>query len=149
VLTRIDHVGIACFDLDATIDFYRRTYGLTVTHEEVNEEQGVREAMLRVNGTDDGQATYIQLLQPLSEDSPVGRFLARHGEGVHHVAFGTDDVSAERERVAAAGVRPLSDAPRPGSMGSRIAFLHPKDCGGVLTELVQAPQGMPNPARKP
>jgi methylmalonyl-CoA/ethylmalonyl-CoA epimerase len=139
VLTRIDHVGIACYDLDAAIDFYRRTYGLTVTHEEVNEEQGVREAMLRINGTDDGQASYLQLLQPLSEDSPVGRFLARHGEGVHHVAFGTDDVSAERERVAQAGVRPLSESPRPGSMGSRIAFLHPKDCGGVLTELVQAP----------
>ncbi|MFC7326930.1 methylmalonyl-CoA epimerase [Marinactinospora rubrisoli] len=135
--TRIDHVGIACHDLDATLDFYRRTFGFELTHQEVNEEQGVREAMLRTNGTDDGAATYVQLLEPIREDSPVARFLARHGEGVHHVAFGTDDVAGAAEAVGERGVRVLGP-PRPGSMGSRITFLHPKDCGGVLTELVQS-----------
>ncbi|MFC4564486.1 methylmalonyl-CoA epimerase [Nocardiopsis mangrovi] len=138
MLTRIDHVGIACKDLDAGIEFYRSAYGFEVAHIEVNEEQGVREAMLRVNGTDDGQATYLQLLEPIREDSPVAKFLARHGEGVHHVAFGTPDVAAETEAIGARGVRVLDPVPRAGSMGSRIAFLHPKDCGGVLTEIVQA-----------
>ncbi|MBV2366639.1 methylmalonyl-CoA epimerase [Streptomonospora nanhaiensis] len=138
MLTRIDHVGIACVDLDASIAFYRRTYGFEVAHEEVNEEQGVREAMLRVNGTDDGGATYLQLLEPTRDDSPVAKFLARHGEGVHHIAFGTADVAGAAEEVGGRGVRVLDPAPRHGSMDSRIVFLHPKDCGGVLTELVQA-----------
>lgn len=138
MLTRIDHVGIACFDLDATADLYRRVHGFEVAHEEVNEEQGVREAMLRVNGTDDGHATYLQLLEPVREDSPVAVFLARHGEGVHHVAFGTGDVAATAAEIGGTGVRVLDESPRAGSMGSSIAFLHPKDCGGVLTELVQA-----------
>ncbi|QBI52876.1 methylmalonyl-CoA epimerase [Streptomonospora litoralis] len=138
MLTRIDHVGIACTDLDATADFYRRVHGFEIAHEEVNEEQGVREAMLRVNGTDDGHATYLQLLEPLREDSPVARFLARHGEGVHHIAFGTADVAGAAERIGGRGVRVLDESARPGSMGSAITFLHPKDCGGVLTELVQA-----------
>lgn len=138
VFSRIDHVGIACHDLDAAVAFYRDTYGFTVTHQEVNEEQGVREAMLRVNGTDDGHASYIQLLQPLREDSPVGKFLARNGEGLHHVAFGTDDVAAASESMRERGLRTLSEFPRNGSMESSIMFLHPKDCGGVLTEMVQA-----------
>ncbi|RNL84545.1 methylmalonyl-CoA epimerase [Halostreptopolyspora alba] len=139
MFTRIDHVGIACHDLDATVDFYRRTYGLALTHSETNEEQGVREAMLRVNGTDDGGASYVQLLQPISDDSPVAKFLERNGEGVHHVAFGTPDVDSAAESARGRGVRVLSAEPRPGSMGSRISFLHPKDCGGVLTEIVQGP----------
>ncbi|MDA0567511.1 methylmalonyl-CoA epimerase [Streptomonospora sp. S1-112] len=138
MLTRIDHVGIACADLAASIEFYRRTYGFEVAHEEVNEEQGVREAMLRVNGTDDGGATYLQLLEPTRDDSPVAKFLARHGEGVHHIAFGTADVAGAAAGIGGAGVRVLDSAPRRGSMDSRIVFLHPKDCGGVLTELVQA-----------
>ncbi|MBB4933711.1 methylmalonyl-CoA/ethylmalonyl-CoA epimerase [Lipingzhangella halophila] len=139
MFTRIDHVGIACRDLDATVDFYRRTYGLEPTHIEVNEEQGVREAMLRVNGTDDGGASYVQLLQPVRDDSPVAKFLERNGEGLHHVAFGTPDVADTANTVREQGIRVLSAEPRPGSMGSRISFLHPKDCGGVLTEIVQAP----------
>ncbi|RCV53263.1 methylmalonyl-CoA epimerase [Marinitenerispora sediminis] len=139
MFTRIDHVGIACHDLDATAEFYRRVLGFEVTHEEVNEEQGVREAMLRTNGTDDGAASYIQLLEPIRADSPVARFLARHGEGVHHVAFGTGDVAGAADAIGGRGVRVLG-GPRPGSMGSRITFLHPKDCGGVLTELVQSAQ---------
>jgi methylmalonyl-CoA/ethylmalonyl-CoA epimerase len=138
MLTRIDHIGIACFDLDKTVDFYRATYGFEVFHSEVNEEQGVREAMLRINGTDDGGASYIQLLEPVREDSTVAKWLERHGEGVHHIAFGTADVDADSEDIRGRGVRVLSDEPRRGSMDSRITFLHPKDCHGVLTELVTA-----------
>ncbi|MDB1087652.1 methylmalonyl-CoA epimerase [Streptomyces sp. ACA25] len=136
--TRIDHIGIACFDLDATVEFYRTTYGFEVFHREVNEEQGVREAMLRINGTDDGGASYIQLLEPTRDDSTVAKWLAKNGEGVHHLAFGTADVDATADGVRERGVRVLYDEPRTGSMGSRITFLHPKDCHGVLTELVTA-----------
>ncbi|MGI8328996.1 methylmalonyl-CoA epimerase [Actinomadura scrupuli] len=146
MLTRIDHIGIACHDLDATVEFYRRTYGFGAddadVHFEVNEEQGVREAMLKINDAGDGGATYLQLIQPIRDDSPVAKFLAKNGEGVHHIAFGTDgDVQEEADGIGAGGVRVLYDAPRRGSMGSRITFLHPKDCGGVLTELVQAAAG--------
>ncbi|CAM3761997.1 methylmalonyl-CoA epimerase [Nocardiopsis rhodophaea] len=135
--TRIDHIGIACHDLEATARFYRDTFGFEVTHTETNEEQGVREAMLRINGTDDGGASYLQLLEPIREDSPVAKFLAKSGEGVHHIAFGTADVAGDAAAVGERGVRVLGD-PRTGSMGSLITFLHPKDCGGVLTELVQS-----------
>ncbi|MFF7156327.1 methylmalonyl-CoA epimerase [Streptomyces sp. NPDC008139] len=135
-LTRIDHIGIACFDLDATVEFYRATYGFEVAHSEVNEEQGVREAMLRINGTSDGGASYLQLLEPTREDSAVGKWLAKNGEGVHHIAFGTADVDADSAAIRDKGVRVLYDEPRRGSMDSRITFLHPKDCHGVLTELV-------------
>ncbi|MGQ4512418.1 methylmalonyl-CoA epimerase [Streptomyces sp. DW26H14] len=136
MLTRIDHIGIACRDLDTTAEFYRSTYGFEVLHTEVNEEQGVREAMLRVNGTSDGGASYLQLLEPVREDSAVGKWLAKNGEGVHHIAFGTADVDGDSEAIRDKGVRVLYDEPRAGSMGSRITFLHPKDCQGVLTELV-------------
>ncbi|MCW2885594.1 MAG: methylmalonyl-CoA/ethylmalonyl-CoA epimerase [Streptosporangiaceae bacterium] len=146
MLTRIDHIGIACHDLDATVEFYRRTYGFggdgTDVHFEVNEEQGVREAMLKINEAGDGGATYLQLIEPIRDDSPIAKFLAKNGEGVHHIAFGTDgDVQEEADGIGEHGVRVLYDAPRRGSMGSRITFLHPKDCGGVLTELVQAATG--------
>lgn len=147
MLTRIDHIGIACFDLDTTVEFYRATYGFEVTHTEVNEEQGVREAMLRVGGTDDGGASYLQLLEPIRDDSAVGKWLAKNGEGVHHIAFGTADVDGEAAAIGAKGVRVLYDEPRRGSMGSRITFLHPKDCHGVLTELVTA--AAPNPGATP
>jgi methylmalonyl-CoA/ethylmalonyl-CoA epimerase len=138
LLTRIDHIGIACFDLERTVEFYRATYGFEVHHTEVNAEQQVREAMLRVGGTDDGGASYLQLLEPTSQDSPVAKWLERHGEGVHHIAFGTPDVDAAGATVREQGVRVLYEQPRNGSMGSRINFLHPKDCGGILTELVTA-----------
>jgi methylmalonyl-CoA/ethylmalonyl-CoA epimerase len=138
MLTRIDHIGIACHDLDATVAFYTETYGFTDVHIEVNEEQGVREAMLKINDTGDGAASYLQLLEPIREDSTVAKWLAKNGEGVHHIAFGTDgDVQEEADGIAAKGVRVLYDSPRRGSMGSRITFLHPKDAHGVLTELVQ------------
>ncbi|MBH1933714.1 methylmalonyl-CoA epimerase [Streptomyces sp. AV19] len=145
MLTRIDHIGIACTDLDATVEFYRATYGFEVFHTEVNEEQGVREAMLKINETSDGGASYLQLLQPIRDDSPVGKWLAKNGEGVHHIAFGTADVDGDAGTIRDKGVRVLYDAPRTGSMGSRITFLHPKDCHGVLTELVTS---APRPAEE-
>ncbi|MET8683169.1 methylmalonyl-CoA epimerase [Streptomyces sp. NPDC004732] len=138
MLTRIDHIGIACFDLDKTIEFYRETYGFEVLHIEANEEQGLREAMLKINETSDGGASHLQLLESTREDSVVGKWLAKNGEGVHHIAFGTADVDGDAEAIRGKGVRVLYDEPRIGSMGSRITFLHPKDCHGVLTELVTA-----------
>ena len=137
MLTRIDHVGIAVRDLEAAAAFYRRTFGLQVVARETHKDQGVREAMLAVAETAAG-ASYVQLLEPLEPDTPVGRFLARHGEGVHHVGYGVDDVEAALVAVGAAGVRRIDERARHGSMGASIAFLHPKDVGGVLTELVQA-----------
>jgi methylmalonyl-CoA/ethylmalonyl-CoA epimerase len=141
MITRIDHIGIACRDLDASIEFYRAAYGFEVVHSEVNEEQGVREAMLRVNGTDDGAASYLQLLEPTREDCAIAKYLDRHGEGVHHIAFGTPDVLGATEAAIGAGVRALYPQPRRGTSDSSINFLHPKDCHGVLTELVQAAPG--------
>jgi methylmalonyl-CoA/ethylmalonyl-CoA epimerase len=145
MITRIDHIGIACRDLDASIAFYQRTYGFEVFHTEVNEQQGVREAMLRINGTDDGAASYLQLLEPTREDSPIAKYLESHGEGVHHVAFGTPDVAAETALITGTGVRALYPEARQGTMDSSINFLHPKDCQGVLTELVQAPDPAAHP----
>ncbi|MBR7830487.1 methylmalonyl-CoA epimerase [Actinospica sp. MGRD01-02] len=139
MITRVDHIGIACRDLAASIAFYERTYGFSVFHQEVNEQQGVKEAMLRINGTDDGGSTYLQLLEPLHAESPIAKFLERNGEGVHHVAFGTADVVAETEAITGTGVRALYEQPRHGTFGSSINFLHPKDCQGILTELVQSP----------
>ncbi|WP_049561096.1 methylmalonyl-CoA epimerase [Nonomuraea sp. SBT364] len=134
---RIDHIGIACHDLEAKIKLFAETFELTVVAREVNEEQGVKEAMLLVaDGA--GGGSYIQLLEPLSPDSPVGKFLAKRGEGVHHVAFGVPDVADAMDKIGAKGVRLLDERPRHGTMGSQIAFLHPKDVGGMLTELVQA-----------
>ncbi|MFI6298737.1 methylmalonyl-CoA epimerase [Nonomuraea sp. NPDC050790] len=134
---RIDHIGIACNDLEEKIALFSGLFELTVVAREVNEEQGVKEAMLHV-ADGEGGGSYIQLLEPLSADSPVGKFLAKRGEGVHHVAFGVPDVAGAMEQIGAKGVRLLDEHPRHGSMGSSIAFLHPKDVGGMLTELVQA-----------
>jgi methylmalonyl-CoA/ethylmalonyl-CoA epimerase len=140
MLTRIDHVGIACRDLDARISFYESAFGLTVVSTEVNEAQGVREAMLHVS---DGPAgsSYLQLLEPLAADTPVGKFLERRGEGIHHVGYGVTDITAALAEIGATGIRLIDERPRHGSMGASIAFLHPADLGGVLTELVQAPDG--------
>jgi methylmalonyl-CoA/ethylmalonyl-CoA epimerase len=137
VLTRIDHVGIACRDLDRAIAFYESTFGLAVVSRVRDEDQGVTEAMLRVAYAPAG-TSYVQLLEPLGPDTPVGRFLARRGEGVHHVGYGVTDITAALEAIGATGVRLIDSRPRHGSMGASIAFLHPKDVGGVLTELVQA-----------
>jgi methylmalonyl-CoA/ethylmalonyl-CoA epimerase len=134
---RIDHVGIAVRDLEASVEFYSSTFGLTVAGREVNEAQGVREAMLYVADAPGG-ASYVQLLEPLAEDSPVGKFLATRGEGVHHIGYGVADVAAALEQLGKDGVRLVDERPRHGSLGASIAFLHPKSIGGVLTELVQA-----------
>ncbi len=142
LLTRIDHVGIACRDLDAAIGLYQATFGLEVVSLEVNEEQGVREAMMQVGagraGVGELGVGYVQLLEPLAADTPVGKFLARRGEGLHHVGYGVSDVTQALAAVAGTGVRLIDERPRHGSMGASIAFLHPADLGGVLTELVQA-----------
>lgn len=140
--TRIDHVGIACHDLEERISFYESTFGLVVVSREVNEAQGVKEAMLHVSDGPSG-ASYVQLLEPMGPDTPVGKFLAKRGEGVHHVGYGVDDVAAALEAIGAKDVRLLDERPRHGSMGASIAFLHPKDVGGVLTELVQASKREP------
>ena len=139
LLTRIDHVGIACRDLDAAIGRYEATFGLQVVSLEVNEEQGVREAMLAVGASaGDLRPGYVQLLEPLGPDTPVGRFLARRGEGLHHVGYGVKDIGQALDAIGVRGVRLLDERPRHGSMGASIAFLHPADLGGVLTELVEA-----------
>jgi methylmalonyl-CoA/ethylmalonyl-CoA epimerase len=138
MLKRIDHIGIACKDLAAAVAFYESTFGLTVVSREVNEEQGVSEAMLAVADAPAGMS-YVQLLEPLSPDTPVGRFIERRGEGVHHVGYGVTDIDAALATIGATGVRLLDARPRHGSMGASIAFLHPGDVGGVLTELVEAP----------
>jgi len=138
LLTRIDHVGIACRDLAKAIAFYESTFGLEVVSQEISTEQGVREAMLRVADAPAG-TSYVQLLEPLGPDTPVGRFLARRGEGVHHIGYGVTDITAALATIGATGVRLIDARPRHGSMGASIAFLHPADVGGVLTELVQAP----------
>jgi methylmalonyl-CoA/ethylmalonyl-CoA epimerase len=137
VLTRIDHVGIACRDLAERISFYESAFGLTVVSREVNAEQGVSEAMLHVA---DGPAgsSYVQLLEPLGPDTPVGRFIARHGEGMHHIGYGVADLGAALATLGADGIRLIDERPRHGSMGAAVAFLHPAGMGGVLTELVQA-----------
>jgi len=138
VLTRIDHVGIACRNLEAKIAFYESAFGLTVASMEVNQSQGVREAMLHVADSPAGDS-YVQLLEPLGPDTPVGRFLERRGEGLHHVGYGVTNITSALAAIGAAGVRLIDERPRHGSMGASIAFLHPADIGGVLTELVQAP----------
>jgi methylmalonyl-CoA/ethylmalonyl-CoA epimerase len=153
LLTRIDHVGIACRDLDRTVRLYQATFGLEVVSLEVIGEQGVREAMLCVSsvpgvsgvpgasgvpaGADGSSPGYIQLLEPLADDTPVGRFLARRGEGIHHIGYAVADIGAALAEVGGTGVRLIDERPRHGSMGASIAFLHPADLGGVLTELVQ------------
>lgn len=140
MLTRIDHVGLAVRDLDEAIAFYARTFDVHVVHEEVNEEQGVREAMLDVGGS----GSCIQLLAPLTPESPIARFLERSGPGVQQVAYGVDDIDAASAALRARGVRLLYDQAKRGTAGSRVNFVHPKDAMGVLVELVEAaPPGAP------
>jgi methylmalonyl-CoA/ethylmalonyl-CoA epimerase len=133
LFTRIDHVGVAVPDLDAAIRFYRDTFGLVIVHEEANEEQGVREAMLAVGDGD----TRIQLLAPLSPDSAIATFLSGHGPGLQQVAYTVEDIVAVSQTLRYRGLRLLYDLPRRGTAGSRINFVHPRDAGGVLVELVE------------
>jgi methylmalonyl-CoA/ethylmalonyl-CoA epimerase len=135
----IDHVGIAVADLDAAIEWYGSMFGLVATHRETNEEQGVREAMLSAPG-DSGTA--VQLLAPLRPDSAIGKFLERNGPGIQQMAYRVADIDASCAALREKGARLLYDEPRQGTAGSRINFVHPKDAGGVLVELVE-------PAREP
>ncbi|GAA4719051.1 methylmalonyl-CoA epimerase [Pedococcus ginsenosidimutans] len=133
LFTAIDHVGIAVPDLDAAVVFYRDTYGMTLAHEEVNEEQGVREAMMAVGDS----GSHIQLLAPLTPESTIAKFLDRSGAGVQQVAFRVDDLEDVSAVLRDRGMRLLYDEPRRGTSNSRVNFIHPKDAGGVLVELVE------------
>jgi methylmalonyl-CoA/ethylmalonyl-CoA epimerase len=133
----LDHIGIAVADLDAAVVLHTEVLGLTVRHRETNPEQGVREVMLAAPAAD-GAGTQLQLLAPLDEQSPVHRFLARRGPGLHHVAYAVRNVLSASDVLLRRGLRLLYDAPRAGTRGSLINFVHPKDTGGVLIELVQA-----------
>ncbi|WP_012184022.1 methylmalonyl-CoA epimerase [Salinispora arenicola] len=134
-LRRIDHVGVAVPDLDAAIDFYQRTFGMRCVHTETNEEQGVREAMLAVGPTVAGGC--VQLLAPISSASTIARFLDRNGPGVQQVAYTVTDIEAACAKLRERGLRLLYEQPRRGTANSRINFVHPKDAGGVLIELVE------------
>ncbi|QDO89654.1 methylmalonyl-CoA epimerase [Ornithinimicrobium ciconiae] len=136
LLLAIDHVGIAVPDLDASIAFHTDVLGLVVLHEETNEEQGVREAMLGIPGAAEGSAL-IQLLAPASPQSTIATFLDRSGPGLQQLAYRVADVEAVSAVLREHGLRLLYDAPRRGTAGSRINFIHPKDAGGVLVELVE------------
>jgi methylmalonyl-CoA/ethylmalonyl-CoA epimerase len=137
LFTKIDHVGIAVPDLDEAIAFYRDTFGVVSVHVETNEEQGVREAMLAVG---DG-ATRIQLLAPLSPESTIAKFIDRSGPGVQQVAYTVEDIEAVSETLRAKGLRLLYDKPKRGTSDSKVNFIHPKDAGGVLVELVEPAAG--------
>ncbi len=133
LFTAIDHVGVAVDDLDAAIDFYERTFGMRKVHEEVNEDQGVREAMLSIG--DSGSC--VQLLAPLHPDSPIGKFLQHSGPGLQQVAYRVGDIQSVSETLRARGLRLLYDEPKRGTAGALVNFIHPKDAGGVLVELVE------------
>ena len=135
LFTTIDHVGIAVPDLDEAIAFYAQAFGVQSVHEETNEEQGVREAMLHAPGDHGGTA--IQLLAPLNEDSTIAKFIGRSGPGLQQLAFRVDDVEAVSATLRERGLRLLYDVPKRGTADSRVNFIHPKDAGGVLVELVQ------------
>jgi methylmalonyl-CoA/ethylmalonyl-CoA epimerase len=133
LFTAIDHVGVAVSDLDEAIAFYRDTYGMTLLHEEVNEEQGVREAMMGVGAS----SSCIQLLAPLSPASTIAKFLDKSGPGIQQMAYRVVDLDAVSATLRERGMRLLYDAPRRGTAGSRVNFIHPKDAGGILVELVE------------
>jgi methylmalonyl-CoA/ethylmalonyl-CoA epimerase len=140
-LLRIDHVGVAVADLDEAIEFYTRVFGMRCVHVETNENQGVREAMMSVGPSPAGGC--VQLLAPLTPESTIAKFLDRSGPGVQQVAYTVADVDAAAAALRARGVRLLYDEARRGTAGSRINFVHPKDAGGVLVELVEpAPEGL-------
>jgi methylmalonyl-CoA/ethylmalonyl-CoA epimerase len=136
LFTAIDHVGVAVPDLDVAIALYRDVFGMHLVHEETNEEQGVREAMMAVGDS----TSSVQLLAPLSPDSTIGKFLARSGPGLQQVAYRVADVEAVAATLRERGLRLLYETPKRGTAGSRVNFVHPKDAGGVLVELVE-----PNP----
>ena len=131
MLTEIDHVAIAVRDLGSAIDYYRETFGALVEHREIVESDGVEEALLRV------AESYIQLLTPTNDDSPVAKAIEKRGEGLHHIGYRVRDCAEALEAVKANGGRVIDEAPRPGSRGTTVAFVHPKGAFGTLIELVQ------------
>jgi methylmalonyl-CoA/ethylmalonyl-CoA epimerase len=131
LLTEIDHVAIAVNDLDAAVDWYASVFGAEVIHREVVESDGVEEALVKV------AESYIQLLTPTRDDSPVAKYLAKHGEGLHHIAYRVDDCAKALDALKASGVRVIDQVPRPGSRGTTVAFVHPKSSFGTLIELVE------------
>ena len=139
-VTAIDHVGVAVPDLDAAIAFYRDTLGLELVHDEVNETQGTHEAMMRAPG-DDGTGAALQLLAPLGPDTTIGKFIGRKGPGLQQLAYRVTDIEAAMEAWRDKGVRVLYEKPAQGTSNSRVNFVHPKDAGGVLIELVEPAQG--------
>ncbi|MBK5220772.1 MAG: methylmalonyl-CoA epimerase [Thermoleophilia bacterium] len=132
---RIDHIGVAVEDIDAALALYEGSFEMPLVHRETVESQGVEAVLLDVG---DG---HVELLRPLGPDTPVGKFMARNGEGLHHVAYAVEDIDATLERVIAAGVKPIDTTPRVGIRESRVAFLHPRFTGGVLTEIVEPAGG--------
>jgi methylmalonyl-CoA/ethylmalonyl-CoA epimerase len=137
MFTQLDHVGIAVADLDEALEFYEKNFDMTAYHVETNEEQGVREAMLRIGDSESS----IQLLAPLSADSPIGKFLDRSGPGIQQMAYRVADIDAVSATLRERGVRLLYEQPKNGTAGSRVNFIHPKDAGGVLVELVEPGTG--------
>lgn len=135
VLSRIDHTGVAVEDLEAAIGLYERVLGMPVVHREVFEAQGVEAVLLDVG------ESHVELLAPLGPDTPVGKFLAKKGPGLHHVAYGVEDIDATLRSLASQGIRLIDETPRTGIRDSRVAFVHPSATGGVLTEIVQAAAG--------
>jgi methylmalonyl-CoA epimerase len=131
LLTEIDHVAIAVYDLEAAITWYAEVFGAEVVHREIVASDGVEEALVRVADS------YVQLLTPTREDSPVGKYLAAKGEGLHHVAYRVDDCAVALAAVKASGARVIDEAPRPGSRNTTVAFIHPKAAFSTLIELVQ------------
>ncbi len=132
VFARIDHIGVAVEDLDGAVELYRDRLGMELQHRETVDEQGVEAVLLGVG------ESHVELLRPLGPDTAVGRFLDRNGPGLHHVAYGTDDIDQALDFVRSAGLALIDEQPRTGIRNSRVAFLHPKSTGGVLTELVEA-----------
>ena len=141
MFTHIDHVGVAVVDLDEAVAYYERTFDMRKVHEEVNEDQGVHEVMMAVG--DSGSC--VQLLAPLGPESAIAKFLDRHGPGLQQVAYRVDDVDATCRELRAKGVRLLYDEPRRGTADSRVNFIHPKDAGGVLVELVEPASASSSP----
>ena len=132
---RIDHIGVAVEDIDAAIELYRDGFGMELAHRETVESQGVEAVLLDVG---DG---HVELLAPLGPETPVGKYMAKNGAGLHHVAYAVDDIDTALEKIAAAGIQLIDSEPRVGIRDSRVAFLHPRSTGGVLTEIVEPAGG--------
>ena len=135
MFTRIDHIGVAVTDLDAAIALYETSYAMEIVYRETVQEQGVEAILLDVG------ENHVELLRPLGDDTPVGKFLAKRGPGLHHVAYQVPDIEATLDGLRAAGIRLIDETPRIGIRNSRVAFLHPASSGGVLTEIVQPAEG--------